>query len=216
MARLESGESVFLCVFSMSATPPRLLNMYAAKLAPNDKERDGSSVRLKAFARIVLAVSAMWMSDTAYPTGVAEAMHEVDHRFTVEGHVCGVDGRPVPETKVMVKDTRVSIGTAVFTDSHGYYKAVLHLHNDNRGDPILVAAMEQEQTVKAQFEPADVKSERQVTVNIGSGCAAQQEESSRWVYYGAGIGLAGVAVAAGIGFVKNRQRAQKRGRGQHK
>lgn len=143
-------------------------------------------------------------------------MHEVDHRFTIEGHVCGVDGRPVPEAKVTVKDTRVSIGTAVFTDAHGYYKAVLHLHNDNRGDPILVAALEEEQKVTAQFDPADVKSERQVTVNIGAGCAVQREEYSRWLYYGVGLGLAVAVVAASVGLVKNRRRAQKRGRGQRK
>ncbi len=190
--------------------------MDAATQTPNEWKHGHSSVRFKAFARIALALSASWISGITYPAWVAEAMHEVDHRFTVEGYVCGVDGRPVPETKVIVKDTRVSIGTAVFTDSHGYYKAVLHLHNDNRGDPILVAALEEQQKVTAQFDPADVKSERQVTVNIGVGCAVQQEESSRWVYYGAGIGLAAVVVAAGVGFVKNRQRVQKRGRGQRK
>ncbi|TAJ09502.1 MAG: hypothetical protein EPO61_05430 [Nitrospirae bacterium] len=190
--------------------------MDAAKQASNDRKLELVAVRFRAFARIALAVAASWLSGTTYLVGIAEAMHEVDHRFTVEGHICGSDGRPVPEAKVMVKDTRVSIGTAVFTDSRGYYKAVLHLHNDNRGDPILVAALEQEQKVTAQFDPADVKNERQVTVNIGSGCAVQQEETSRWVYYGAGIGLAALAVAAGIGFVKNRQRAQKRGKGQRK
>nr|MBI3611769.1 carboxypeptidase regulatory-like domain-containing protein [Nitrospirota bacterium] len=187
--------------------------MDAAKQASNDLNREWSAVLFRAFSRIALAVSAGWVSGVTYPAGIAEAMHEVDHRFTVEGHVCGVDGRPVPEAKVMVKDTRVSIGTAVFTDAHGYYKAVLHLHNDNRGDPIWVAALEQEQKVTAQFDPADVKNERHVTVNIGSSCAVQQEESSRWVYYGAGIGL---AVAAGVGFVKNRQRSHKRGKGQKK
>jgi hypothetical protein len=216
MARLNSGMTVFLCTFSRGEAPPRLLDMDAATQTPNEWKHGHGSVRFKAFARIALAVSASWISGITYLAGVAEAMHEVDHRFTVEGHVCGGDGRPVPETKVIVKDTRVSIGTAVFTDSRGYYKAVLHLHNDNRGDPILVAALEEEQKVTAQFDPADVKSERQVTVNIGVGCAVQQEESSRWVYYGAGIGLAAAVVAAGVGFVKNRQRVQKRGKGQRK
>jgi hypothetical protein len=216
MARLNSGMTLFLCTFSRGEAPPRLLDMDAATQTPNEWKHGHGSVRFKAFARIALAVSASWISGITYLAGVAEAMHEVDHRFTVEGHVCGGDGRPVPETKVIVKDTRVSIGTAVFTDSRGYYKAVLHLHNDNRGDPILVAALEEEQKVTAQFEAADVKSERQVTVNIGVGCAVQQEESSRWVYYGAGVGLAAAVVAAGVGFVKNRQRVQKRGKGQRK
>lgn len=189
--------------------------MDAAKQDRDHRRHESRSIRSRACARIGFVLLVGWLGLVTYPSGVAEAMHEVDHRFTVEGHVCGVDGRPVSETKVIVKDTRVSIGTAVFTDSHGYYKAVLHLHNDNRGDPILVAALEQEQKVAAQFDPADVKNERQVTVNIGSGCEIQKEQSSSWIYYGAGVGLA-VAAAAGIGFAKKRQRAQKRGRGQRK
>lgn len=208
-------DRVFVCFFEGEA-PPRLLYMDAAKRARNHLKRENKSAGSRVGARIGLAFAAIWLGLATFLAATAEAMHEVDHRFTVEGHVCGVDSRPVSETKVIVKDTRVSIGTAVYTDSRGYYKAVLHLHNDNRGDPILVAALEQEQTVKAQFDPADVKSERQVTVNIGSGCGVQAEESSRWVYYGAGIGLAGAAVAAGIGFVKSRHRSQKRGKGQRK
>lgn len=189
--------------------------MDAAKQAPIRKDQADTAVRLRAWLRILLVVAAGCFGG-AVAVGVAWAMHEVDHRFTVEGRVCGTDGRPVPETKVMVKDARVSIGTAVFTDSSGYYKAVLHLHNDNRGDPILVEALEQEQKVTAKFDPADVKSERQVTVNIGPGCEAQQEDASHWAYYGAGISLAAMAVAAGIGFVKKRHRSQKRGKGQRK
>jgi len=157
-----------------------------------------------------------WMGGSTYFEGPAEAMHEVDHRFSVEGYVCGTDGRPVPETKVIVKDTRVSIGTAVFTDARGYYKATLHLHNDNRGDPIVVAALEQEQQVTAQFDPADIKTERQATVNIGSGCETQSEEPRRWLYYGAGVGLAVMAAVTGARFVRKQRQGRKRGKGQRK
>lgn len=158
----------------------------------------------------------VWTCSFTYFQGTASAMHEVDHRFTVEGHVCGADKRPVPETKVMVKDTRVSVGTAVFTDAQGFYKATLHLHNDNLGDPILVAALEQEQSVTAQFDPKNVKEERKVIVNIGAGCEGQGSESPAWVYYGAGVGLVAVAVAAGARFMKHRQRSEKRGKGKRK
>lgn len=186
--------------------------MDAAKQAPSHWAR--KAVRFGICARVVATALAVWLGCFTYMPGIAGAMHEVDHRFTVEGHVCGADGHPVSEAKVIVKDVRVSIGTAVFTDSRGYYKAILHLHNDNRGDSILVAALEQEQKVTAQFDPADVKNERQVTVNIGSGCQVQKEGASSWIYYGTGIGLAAVAVAAGVGFAKKRQRTHKRGRGQ--
>lgn len=211
MSRLKSGLTVFLCVFPRGEAPPRLSDMDAAKQVPSHRMHTYISAQGTRLAQGVLVFVIAWLSGTAYLTGVAEAMHEIDHRFTVEGHVCGADGRPASEAKVIVKDARVSIGTAVFTDSQGYYKAVLHLHNDNRGDPIVVTALEQEQKVYAQFDPADVKNERRATVDIGSGCAAQKEESSRLVYYGAGIGLLAVAVAAGLGVINKRQRRQKQG-----
>lgn len=143
-------------------------------------------------------------------------MHEVDHRFTVEGRVCGADGRPVPDAKVIVKDTRVSVGTAIFTDNRGYYKATLHLHNDNRGDPILISALDQEKRVTAQFDAKDVHTERRVTVDIGSGCQAASDEAPRWIYYGAGAGLVGVAAWVSARAIRKRQRVQRRGRGQQK
>lgn len=143
------------------------------------------------------------------------AMHAVDHRFTVEGYVCGADGQPVPDTQVIAKDARVFINATGYTDSSGYYKATLHLHNDNRGDPIVVTALDQEQRVTAQFDTKDFHTERRVTVNFGSGCAASAG-GPNWIYYSAGIGLAAVAAFAGIRLIRSRQRSRKRGKGQRK
>lgn len=146
----------------------------------------------------------------------AIAMHEVDHRFTVEGHVCGPDGHPVTDLAVTIKDARVDVRAAAVTDERGYYKATLHLHNDNRGDPIVVTAKDQEKKTTALFDVKDVHTERKVTVNFGAGCEAADQGSPSWVYYTAGIGLAMVAAFAGAQFVKARRRPQKRGRGQRK
>ncbi|MFM8551666.1 MAG: hypothetical protein ACKOCD_05010 [Nitrospiraceae bacterium] len=190
--------------------------MDAAKQSPNRLRHKNIAALFKAVTRIAMAAAISVISGTTHFVSVAGAMHEVDHRFTIQGYVCGADGKPVAETKVIVKDTRVSIGTAVFTDSQGYYKAVLHLHNDNRGDPILVGALEREQRVTAQFDPANVKDERQVTVNIGSGCEVHSQVSARWAYYGVGVGLAAVAIAVGVGFVRRRQRGQNQGKGQRR
>jgi hypothetical protein len=164
----------------------------------------------------LLVAGMAWLGCLIHSQDVAEAMHEIDHRFTVEGHVCWDDGRPASETKVLVKDTRVSVGLSVVTDAHGYYKATLHLHNDNAGDPILVAALEKEQQVTAKFDPKNVQEERKVTVNIGSGCEQQAGEAGQWVWYGAGIGAVAVAAVVGARYVKQRQRSQKRGKAQRK
>ena len=139
------------------------------------------------------------------------AEHEVDHRFIVEGFVCGGDGTVVPETEVMVKDTRVSVGKMGYTDSRGHYKVTLHLHNDNQGDPILITAKDQERRITATFDPKDLHTERKVTVNFGSGCVT--EESSSWVYYGVGLGAVVAAAVAGATLMRKRRQPMKRGRG---
>jgi hypothetical protein len=105
----------------------------------------------------------------------ASAMHETDHRFTVSGYVYDKQGKPVGDARVHVRDLRDQTVEAVttYTDGTGYYKAVIHLHNGNAGDPVQVTAVEEKlgleetKTVRAGFSPDDVKTERQMTVHIG-------------------------------------------------
>lgn len=148
--------------------------------------------------------------------GLTVAMHEADHRFIVEGYVCGADGRPIPDVQVIVKDTRVSVGASGYTDGHGYYKATLHLHNENRGDPILVAALDQERRVTAQFDTTDAEAERKARVNFGSGCETANQGVPDWFYYAVGIGLVTAAVLAGTKLARSRRRSAKRGKRQRK
>jgi len=165
----------------------------------------------------VLGLGAAGLGWGVYVPPPAVAMHEVDHRFTVEGHVCGTDGRPVADHEVVVKDTRASVGATVFSDSRGYYKATLHLHNDNLGDPVLVTARDEQKDTKVQFNPEDVRTERKIKVNFGTGCEVDAEGESRWVYYGAGLAGAAAAAFAGAKIIRSqRRRSQKRGKGQRK
>ncbi len=145
----------------------------------------------------------------AFPVAVW-ATHEADHRFTVEGFVCGSSGQPSPNVEVVVKDTHVSIGATVSTDEDGYYKAILHLHNDNLGDPVLVIAGNEEQRIKVQFDPKDLETERKVQVNFGSGCEKTIGGPPRWVYYGSGMGVAAAVVFAGLKWLRKRRRRVSR------
>lgn len=147
---------------------------------------------------------------------LAHAEHEVDHRFIVEGYVCGGDGTSVANQEVMVKDTRIPLGKTTYTDSDGFYSITLHLHNDNQGDPILVAAGDREQRLTAKFDPKDMKAERKMIVNFGSGCEGAHSGSGRWVYYSVGLGLAGMAAFAGTRMIRRQRRQPKRGRGKRK
>jgi hypothetical protein len=137
---------------------------------------------------------------------VVFATHEADHRFTVEGFVCGADGKSSANVDVLVKDTKISYGQIVKTDANGYYKAAFHLHNDNLGDPLLIEANGQQQQQKVSFDPKDLEAERVIQVNFGTGCIQDRHAVPMWVYLAAG----GVAAAVG-GFV-----GFKRGKSQGK
>ncbi len=154
-----------------------------------------------------------------WPINSAVALHEIDHRFTVEGRVCGADGQGLEGVKVIVKDTRVSVGTSGTTDEEGSYKAILHLHNDNQGDPILIKALDWEKEAKVDIDAQDIETERVITVNLGGDCLPLARVD-KLVYYGLGIGLSVAAGAIGVKYfrrkVRSRQRKQmggkKRGR----
>jgi len=143
----------------------------------------------------------------------ASAMHETDHRFSVEGHVCDQAGRPVSDTQVIVKDARIPEGATGYTDENGYYKATLHLHNENHGDRIVISALDQEQQTTAQFDSKDAHTERKAVINFGTGCEHLGSSSLAWIYYSIGVGVLAVVVVAGTSYLKRQQRMQKRGKG---
>ena len=133
------------------------------------------------------------------------ALHKVDHRFTVEGCVCGPDGHSMQDVKVTVKNTRGPQRVKASTDASGYYKATLHLHNENQGDPLLVKTGDEEKTVRVDFDPDDNKTERKMTVNLGHECTATVGAGSEWIYYGIGAGLAAASLA-GAKIIRDKRR----------
>jgi hypothetical protein len=146
------------------------------------------------------------------------ATHEADHRFTVEGFVCGTDGKGVANTDVLVKDTKISYGQVVKTDGDGYYKATFHLHNENLGDPLLVEAKGEQQNHKVQFDPKDLESERKVQVHFGTGCIHDVNSPPIWLWWGLGGTAAVVVGAVGVKRIvkARRKQGQKRGKTQGK
>ncbi|HSL02922.1 MAG TPA: hypothetical protein VK901_05230 [Nitrospiraceae bacterium] len=148
---------------------------------------------------------------------VVFATHEADHRFTVEGFVCGADGKSSPNIDVLVKDTKISYGQIVKTDGDGYYKAAFHLHNDNLGDPLLIEANGQQQQQKVSFDPKDLEAERIIQVNFGTGCTQDRRSAPLWVYVGSGAVAAAVGGFIGFKLIRSwRRQEQKRGKSQGK
>lgn len=128
---------------------------------------------------------------TLYPVSVLYALHEVDHRFTIEGRICGNDGDGIESAVVSVKDTRAGISGNGKADGDGFYKVVLHLHNENQGDPLVIQSGEFESTGRVELDPDDPKTERIVTVNLGQPCRAIPFLRQTWA-------LAGIAVLLGV------------------
>jgi hypothetical protein len=143
-------------------------------------------------------------------------MHAADHRFNVEGYVCGPDGKPMADVLITAKDTRVDVRATTVTDSQGYFKAVLHLHNDNRGDPIVVTANDQEKKTTAEFDPKDTEADRGATFVFGSGCEKSGQGTPSWVYYTVGIGLAMAGAVAGARLIKASRKPPQKRKGRRK
>ncbi len=151
-----------------------------------------------------------------FPSGVF-ATHEADHRFTVEGFVCGADGKSSANIDVLVKDTRISYGQVVKTDGDGYYKAAFHLHNDNLGDPLLIEANGEQQQQKVSFDPKDLEAERIIQVNFGTGCVRDKGNDSLWLYVGSGALAVAVGGFVGVRVIRSwRKQELKRGKSQSK
>ena len=151
----------------------------------------------------------------------AWATHEMDHRFTISGHVRDKDGKPVRDVKVQARDLRDQKIDPVtsYSDGSGFYKLILHLHNSNAGDPIQISVkdersgLDEVKKIRAEFDPADKHTERQVKVEFGpetetsgggsGGIVGTEDASKLWLY---GTGGVLVAAAIGVAIVRARHR----------
>lgn len=143
-----------------------------------------------------LLVAAGYIVLSAGFPSITSATHEADHRFMVEGYVCGEGGVGVSNVDVLVKDTRISYGQVVKTDGDGYYKAMFHLHNDNLGDPLLIEARGEQKNLKVEFDAKDLESDRKIRVDFGVGCSAGNSPS--WVWWGSGAAVLAAGGAIGL------------------
>ncbi len=162
----------------------------------------------------LVALVGYAVQNALFPSMVM-ATHEADHRFTVEGYVCGSDGKGVIDTEVLVKDTKISYGQVVKTNGDGYYKAAFHLHNDNLGDPLLVEAKGEQQTHKIQFDPKDLEAERKLKVNFGAGCDTSAPPA--WLWWGVGVVSAAAGGFVGMKVVRSQRKYERaKGKSQEK
>lgn len=126
----------------------------------------------------------------------AGATHDTQHRFTVFGQVRDEKGKPMQNVRVIVTDNRLEEeGGTTFTDPNGFYSQLLHLHNDNLGDEIVIKAEDREKKINAVFNVQDRQTERKTRVDFGP-TEQEIQTAQRWRY--AGYGTAALLVIGGL------------------
>ena len=120
-------------------------------------------------------------------TEPAWATHDTQHRFTVFGQVRDEDGQPVQNARVIVTDNRLEEeGGTTFTDPNGNYSQLLHLHNDNLNDEIVIRVGDKEKKIRAVFNVEDRTTERKSRVDFGpTDNEVQATKRLRYMGYGA-------------------------------
>ena len=147
----------------------------------------------------------------------AVATHEVDHRFTVYGYVRDDRGKAVKGERVIVVDDRTDQANTAFTDSDGYYEALLHLHNQDMGDEITVMVGDQKKNIRATFDPEDKAAERKVRVDFGAPATTVETSTPAWKYGVAALVAVGLVIAIrAIRSSKKSQRHARKGTKQRK
>jgi len=134
----------------------------------------------------------------------AFAEHEADHRYFVSGFVRDAEGKPQQDVVVSVEHKGGQKKRAT-TNRRGYYEVMFHLHNENLGDEIVVAAADEIKKHTMKFDPGDHVSERRREVDFG---APGKESPYDWVYWIGGVGLL-IGVAVGLRFFRKKKKVKK-------
>lgn len=100
--------------------------------------------------------------------GTAGATHAPDHRFIVLGYVRHADGRGLPDETVVVTRLKTGLRYRSATDRDGFYLVVVHLHDEDEGERLAVAARGLRSEIVARYDVSDKKVERGTRVDIGA------------------------------------------------
>jgi len=109
-----------------------------------------------------------------------EATHEVDHRYLVLGYVRDGAGRPLPRLPVRVVREKTGLAYQAESDAEGFYLVVVHFHDEDLGDSLLVTAGPATIRVRASFEPRDAKTHRGTRIDFSGGRAWERREDFVW------------------------------------
>src|SRR5215467_8718735 len=98
--------------------------------------------------------------------GSARATHLPDHRFLVLGYVMDAEDHPVARTRVVVTRLKTGYEYPTSTEKDGFYLVILHLHDEDEGERLLIDVKGVKGEVRAHFDTRDKKVERGTRVDI--------------------------------------------------
>ncbi len=101
--------------------------------------------------------------------GSAEATHRVDHRYVVLGYVRDAMGRPMPRAPVRVVREKTELAYEAETDADGMYLVIVHLHDEDLGDPLALAVGPATFRIRARFDALDPRTPRGTRVDFIAG-----------------------------------------------
>lgn len=142
----------------------------------------------------------------------AYSLHEIDHRYDVTGYILDADRQPVDGVPVVahVAGKRMGSGSS---DSNGYFRFRMHLHDSDVGRELRLKTPEFEGTVRVSLTPGDSSTERIHHVNFIGGKVVEGELPGRGGVSITSLGAAGAAVLLVGGLLAaERMRRQRRRR----
>lgn len=128
-----------------------------------------------------------------------QAQLENDHRYQVRGYVLDENESPIAGSPVSIQLDGSVIGTGT-TNSSGYYRISLHLHDSDLGRRLRVRTAAGEATVTVTFTPGDKVTVRRHYANFIGGKLIEERlfwrELASWWYIA--LAVAVVVTLAGV------------------
>ncbi len=113
-----------------------------------------------------------------WPATPVLSLHELDHRYDVAGYILSADQQAIAGVSVVghVEGERMGSGRS---DSNGYYRFRMHLHDSDVGRDLRLKTPEYEGTVRVSLTPGDASTERIHHVNFIGGKLMEGELAGR-------------------------------------
>lgn len=107
----------------------------------------------------------------------AAATHAVDHRYVVVGYVRDAAGKPIRQALVRVVREKTGLAFEAKTGADGFYVVIVHLHDDDVLDLLVVNVGRAAIRIEARFNPLNVRRHRGTRVDFIAGEGRERQDS---------------------------------------